>query len=200
MTPPIQKQNKTDHLVDQVIDYYRLRHKRTKRGSFTSRVKIDEWLRKGWTVEELKLAIDGNHISPHHCGKNDTGTYYNKLEHIFRDEGQMQHFVEAAETHAAEQDSIDDRTAKQAAERAKSEEVRKQVALEAQQFRQREEKWGEMLDRMSPETRNDLWCAAEPKADIRRMLNRLKTQTMKRDMMFQWLERQTNRKAPDGND
>lgn len=85
-----------------VFDHYRKYHpKAFKKPSSKSK----EWslirarMREGSTADDLMRAIDGNHVSPFHCGENPGGTKYNSLELIVRDGGKVQTFIEALENH-----------------------------------------------------------------------------------------------------
>jgi uncharacterized protein YdaU (DUF1376 family) len=53
-------------------------------------------LRDGYTVGELCEAIDGCLLSPHHMGKNDTGTVYDDIELICRDGPKVDRFIKLA--------------------------------------------------------------------------------------------------------
>ena len=50
-------------------------------------------IRDGFSVADLKKAIDGNFKNPHHCGQNDTGTEYHDLELIFRKAAKVRQFM-----------------------------------------------------------------------------------------------------------
>jgi len=82
--------------VQVVLDYYRQYHPKAAL-QLTSKSpeykKIADRLREGHSVEDLKLAIDGNHRSPHHCGKNDKKTEYHNLGLIFRDSSHVTMFI-----------------------------------------------------------------------------------------------------------
>ena len=54
-------------------------------------------LQNGFSVEDLQAAIDGNHISPFHCGENRDGATYHSLQVIFRDTAQVTKFIEIAQ-------------------------------------------------------------------------------------------------------
>lgn len=54
--------------------------------------KTVERLREGYTVEDLKLAIDGIALSPHHMGKNDRGEVYDDLFHVCKSPEQVEKF------------------------------------------------------------------------------------------------------------
>lgn len=83
--------------VLEVFGHYRTYHPRAFK-SPTARTK--EWgkilarFRDGYSVQDLKDAIDGNHRSPFHCGENKDGTRYNALELIVRDSSQVAKFLE----------------------------------------------------------------------------------------------------------
>lgn len=53
------------------------------------RKRIEEHLRSGLDVEDLKRAVDGLMRSPHHLGENDRHTEYLELEYALRKPGQM---------------------------------------------------------------------------------------------------------------
>lgn len=87
--------------VQQVFDHYRTYHAR----SFPSpTAKQKEWklissrLSEGYSVEDLKAAIDGNHRSPFHCGLNDRQTEYHALELIMRSADKVQEFIKVPVT------------------------------------------------------------------------------------------------------
>lgn len=84
-----------------VFEHYRFYHpKRHRRPS----PKSKEWraikarLEEGYTVEDLKQAIDGNHRSPWHSGENPGGKKYQSLELIMRDGSKVGQFLELAES------------------------------------------------------------------------------------------------------
>lgn len=84
--------------VRQVFEHYRKHHPRSQNPAKGSK----EWrnvaarLKEGYSVSDLCKAIDGNHLSPHHCGDNDTGTKYHSLELIFRESSKTAGFIEIA--------------------------------------------------------------------------------------------------------
>jgi len=47
---------------------------------------------EGFTVADLRAAIDGNYLSPHHCGQNPTGTLYHNLDLIVRTADDVERF------------------------------------------------------------------------------------------------------------
>lgn len=57
------------------------------------RAKVKARLSEGYTVEQLKAAVDGCRASPHHRGQNDAGAVYDDLELICRNGGKVESFV-----------------------------------------------------------------------------------------------------------
>lgn len=57
------------------------------------RSRIEKALKLGYTVDDLKQAIDGNAQSAYHQGKNDRGSIYNDIELILRDESKIDGFI-----------------------------------------------------------------------------------------------------------
>lgn len=55
--------------------------------------KIRDRLKEGYTVEQLKRAVDGIHHSPHHTGQNPQGAKYLGILVIFRDSDQVEKFI-----------------------------------------------------------------------------------------------------------
>ena len=55
--------------------------------------KINARFKEGYTVDQLKLAIDGCKLSGFHMGENDKGTPYNDLTTILRDGAQVEKFI-----------------------------------------------------------------------------------------------------------
>lgn len=86
--------------VNQVYDHYRSYHPRSA-PTLTSKSegykKIAARLKEGYGVDQLKLAIDGNHRDPFHCGENQRGIRYHDLTLIVRDSDHVRKFIEIAE-------------------------------------------------------------------------------------------------------
>ncbi len=80
-----------------VFAHYRTYHARSfakpSRGSKEWRL-IAARLAEGYSVDDLKAAIDGNHRSPYHCGENERSREYHNLELIVRDGGKVTQFME----------------------------------------------------------------------------------------------------------
>lgn len=63
--------------------------------------KIAARLREGYTVEQLRQAIDGMHKSPFHQGENDRQTKYLSLELCLRDASKVEQFLRLDEQYDA---------------------------------------------------------------------------------------------------
>jgi phage replication O-like protein O len=55
--------------------------------------KIGAMLREGYTVDQIKAAIDGCKASPHHMGENKTSTIYDSLKLICRSCDDLERFI-----------------------------------------------------------------------------------------------------------
>ena len=83
----------TEADVNIVVEHYRTYHSRSRPGA-KERKRIGERLRDGYSVDDLKLAIDGCHRSPFHCGDNSRRRKYQTIELIFRDSDKVNSFIE----------------------------------------------------------------------------------------------------------
>jgi len=82
-----------------VFAHYRARHPRAfPEPKSTSK----EWsaiaarMREGFSLDDLRAAIDGCHMTPHNLGENDRGAQYLGLELIMRNGSQVTRFAETA--------------------------------------------------------------------------------------------------------
>lgn len=85
--------------IDQVYSRYLHHHTRAAKSLNPSSKEfklIRARLSEGFAVIDLQAAIDGNHISPFHCGENKDGSEYHGLSVIFRDSSQVTNFIEFA--------------------------------------------------------------------------------------------------------
>lgn len=90
----------TDSLRSKVLEvfaHYRTYHPRahpepTSKGKEWK--KVVAMFKEGYTVDDLKMAIDGCHRSPFHCGENDRGKTYQSLDLIVRDSSHVNQFME----------------------------------------------------------------------------------------------------------
>ncbi len=85
--------NSTVVSVGEVIEHYQQYHPRSKPGD-KEKSKIHARLKDGYSVDDLKAAIDGCHRSPFHCGENEGGKKYQSLELIVRDASHVATFLE----------------------------------------------------------------------------------------------------------
>lgn len=89
--------------VREILAHYRTYH---PKAIPNPRSDSKEWrciaarLKDGHTVEDGKLAIDGYHVSPFHCGENPTGAKHLALDLIFRDSSHVTKGIELATTRA----------------------------------------------------------------------------------------------------
>lgn len=85
--------------VSEIFSYWQsvMAHPKAKLDDKRRR-KIRDRLKDGYTVDDLKMAIDGCKVSPHHQGKNDTGTVYDDIELICRDSPKVDQFLKALES------------------------------------------------------------------------------------------------------
>lgn len=81
--------------ISEVIAHYQSLYPRTRAGE-KERKLIGARLKDQFTVEDLKLAIDGNNQSPFHSGCNDSGKKYHGLSLIFRDADKVNGFIASA--------------------------------------------------------------------------------------------------------
>ena len=61
--------------------------------------KIISALEHGFTVDELKRAVDGAKSSPFHRGQNDRGVIYDSIDLIFRNPEKIETFICILGTH-----------------------------------------------------------------------------------------------------
>lgn len=90
--------------VLEVFAHYRTYHPRSfpqlpkrRSGKRNEVDQILDRLSEGWSVEDLRRAIDGCHRSPHHQGANPLRTKYDSLELIVRDSKRVQQFIDIVE-------------------------------------------------------------------------------------------------------
>lgn len=81
--------------IDLVVAHYRGLHRAARPGK-KEREKIRDRLHEGYTIDDLKGAIDGQHASPWHQGRNDRNKPYLSLELAMRDSTHVLDFLERA--------------------------------------------------------------------------------------------------------
>lgn len=90
-----------DDPVLEILAHYRIYHQKSLKSAQPS---SKEWrlckarMQEGYTVEELKLAIDGCHKTPHNLGHNEANQKYLGLALILRDASQVDRFMANAES------------------------------------------------------------------------------------------------------
>ena len=84
--------------IDAIFDYWKLRfnHPRARLDK-KRRTKIRLRLEDGYTLDDLKLAIDGCRASPFHLGQNDRNQVYDDIELICRDAPHVDRFIALGE-------------------------------------------------------------------------------------------------------
>ena len=83
-------------VIDDIWSWYKRHHSRAGKKMGAKEAKLCRARLKDFSPDDIKLAIDGYHRSPYHCGQNDTGTKYQSLELILRDNGKVQRGIEFA--------------------------------------------------------------------------------------------------------
>ena len=80
--------------VTVIFDYWLSAMNKTKSAKLTAKRKsvITARLKDGYTIEQIRQAIDGCARSDYHMGKNDTGTKYDDIELICRTGEKLEHF------------------------------------------------------------------------------------------------------------
>lgn len=87
-------------VVARVFRHYKTHHPRARPGKKEKRL-VRERIADGFSEADLCLAIDGNHVSPFHCGENEARTEYHDFELILRSASKVNTFMEAAIASAA---------------------------------------------------------------------------------------------------
>jgi hypothetical protein len=93
---PVQKQLDTGtSSAEQVFEFWRSTMGKIASVKFSPerRKAVEARLKQGYTVAQLKQAVEGNRASPHHRGVNDTGTVYDDLELICRNATFVDKFI-----------------------------------------------------------------------------------------------------------
>lgn len=106
--------------VQEIFDFWRKTTKHPRAILDDSRKKIiSKALGLGYSVQDLKNAITGCTLSPHHSGMNDNGTVYDSLDLILRNGSKIDQFIsyferpprlmgKQARTEAINQQAVDD--------------------------------------------------------------------------------------------
>lgn len=84
--------------VDEIFTYWQQVMGHSKAKLTKDRTdKIRERLKEGYTVEDIKKAIDGCRATPHNMGDNERKTVYDDIELICRKGSKLEHFIHNAE-------------------------------------------------------------------------------------------------------
>lgn len=88
-----------DARILEVFEHWKqvLDHPKAKLGDERERA-VKARLAQGYTVDDLKRAVDGCAVTPHNMGQNDRGEVYDDLALICRDGGQVERFMRNAES------------------------------------------------------------------------------------------------------
>lgn len=78
-----------------VFDYWKTKLGKNGNSKFTPerRKRVIDRLKDGYSVDDIKLGIDGCASSPHHMGENETHTIYDDLELICRNGTKLEGFI-----------------------------------------------------------------------------------------------------------
>lgn len=89
----IERVDKISEQVNEVFEHWKsvLNHPRSILDAKRRRL-ITLRLKDGFSVERLKLAVDGCRASPHHMGQNDRSMVYDGVDLIFRDVEHVERF------------------------------------------------------------------------------------------------------------
>lgn len=83
--------------IDVIFAYWQATLKKERHTLTDQRSKAIAARLKKYSVDQILRAIDGCACSPHHMGNNDTGTEYNDIELICRNDTKLEGFIEKAE-------------------------------------------------------------------------------------------------------
>ena len=72
--------------------------------------KVEQAFKLGYSLEDLKKAIDGCSMTPYNMGKNDNSQVYDDISLIFRDADHIERFMNNANSNDTEHgaNSMDD--------------------------------------------------------------------------------------------
>lgn len=81
--------------VKEVFDHWITTMGKTSQAKLTDKRKkcVEARLKEGYTVDQIKQAIEGCAKSPHHMGQNDSGTVYDDLTLICRSGDKVEQFA-----------------------------------------------------------------------------------------------------------
>lgn len=100
---------KPSDAVNEIFTYWAttMGHEKSKLDPKRTKM-IEAALKLGYTVDQLKQAIEGNKRSPFHQGQNDRSTRYDGLDLILRDASKIDSFIAMAEGRAFGGQTLDE--------------------------------------------------------------------------------------------
>lgn len=109
----LSSQPTADPLSNNVIDVFEFWKSTMEKTGATKldskrKSKIEQRLKDGYTVEQIKQAIVNCSKTPHNMGHNDRGQKYNDIELICRDAANLERFIESKPETAGQQTQHDD--------------------------------------------------------------------------------------------
>ena len=111
----------TEQIAEAIISHYKSHNHPRWHLKPKERKMLKERLEDGYTVDELKMAIDGLHLTDWNQGKNPSGQKYLSLYYAFH-EDKIDGRIAAAEAHAKEIER--ERAARERIDREHSERVK----------------------------------------------------------------------------
>ena len=107
--PDKTKANQAETIARQAFNYWCLVMGKGQRTVLDAKRKaaIQARLREGYTLEDIRLAIDGCKLTPHNMGQNDNGAKYNDIELICRSAANLERFRDKADTQEVRQKRSD---------------------------------------------------------------------------------------------
>jgi uncharacterized phage protein (TIGR02220 family) len=100
----VEPQSRISNNIQQAFDHWiQVMEKKAGACKLTAKRKslITARLKEGYTLDDLKQAIEGCRNSKYHRGQNDKGTVYDSIELIFRDGGNVERFRDGQSTQVA---------------------------------------------------------------------------------------------------
>lgn len=96
------KKNVYRSQANEIFEFWKLELEHPRTFSTPDKIrKIESRLKEGFTVEQVKNAIKGCKLSPHHMGENEQGRTYHSIELICRSGTKVEWFIDVYERHLA---------------------------------------------------------------------------------------------------